>query len=98
MRVAKWISQRVPAGTFHPEKEGGSEMPVCRLLALLATLLAIVPASAADVPERQPERVRATDPGAGPKPAAVPGADIAPGPARKEKRVRQSFPAPKRMM
>lgn len=73
-------------------------MPVRTFLILSAATLAGVPALAAETPKRLPERVPASSLTATPIPAASADESIVGGPARKEKRVRYTFPAPKRMM
>jgi hypothetical protein len=73
-------------------------MPVRTFLILSAATLAAAPALAADVPKRIPERVPASGLTATPIPAASADEGIVVSPVPKEKRVRYTFPAPKRMM
>ncbi|HWA14372.1 MAG TPA: hypothetical protein VHA15_14865 [Burkholderiales bacterium] len=73
-------------------------MTMRSLLLLCAAVLAASPAIAADAPKRIAERVPAADPAAAPMPAASPREALAAPPARKGKRVRHSFPAPRRVM
>ncbi len=69
-------------------------MPV-RTLLMLSVALAIAPAIADDASRRSPERTPASNLTATPMPTTV---DAVPAPVRKEKRVRQTFPAPKKTM
>lgn len=73
-------------------------MSVRTFLILPAAILAAAPALAADAPKRIPERVPASSLTATPIPAASADETIVGAPVRKEKRVRYTFPAPKRMM
>lgn len=72
-------------------------MPVRTFLILPVAILAAAPTLAADAPKRIPERIPASSLTATPIPAASADESIV-APARKEKRVRYTFPAPKRMM
>ncbi len=69
-------------------------MPV-RTLLLLSAAVAVAPAIADDASRRTSERTPASELTATPMPTNV---DAVPAPVRKEKRVRQTFPAPKKTM
>jgi hypothetical protein len=73
-------------------------MPVRTLLLLSAAVLASAPALAADAPKRIPERAPALDLTAMPMPAASADENALAQPTRKGKRVRYTFPAPRRVM
>jgi hypothetical protein len=73
-------------------------MTVRPYLLLCAAALAATPALAADAPKRIVERAPAADLNPAPMPAASADEGAMAPPARKGKRVRYTFPAPKRVM
>jgi hypothetical protein len=72
-------------------------MPV-RTLLLLAATLAAPPAIAAEATRRIPDRLPSSEYSAVPMPASSASDDALDAPARTGKRVRYTFPAPKRAM